>query len=91
MQYNMLKRWADYLTSNALDPKQQYVFPYLGPYADADLGRTSADDTGLTQTHGNVTNLALKDIIAIQAIAGISQIMDQTPDVQKYKVHEHHT
>ncbi|KAJ7793493.1 hypothetical protein B0H14DRAFT_2393450 [Mycena olivaceomarginata] len=67
--YNLLKRWADYLTSNALDPEQQ----------------TSADDTGLTQTHGNVTNLALKGIIAIQAMAGISQIMGQTPDVQKYE------
>ncbi|KAJ7333362.1 hypothetical protein DFH08DRAFT_1083785 [Mycena albidolilacea] len=67
--YNLLKRWADYLTSNVLDPEQQ----------------TTADDTGLTQTHGNVTNLALKGIIAIQAMAGISQIMGQTPDVQKYE------
>lgn len=80
MQYNLLKRWADYLTSNVLVPEQQYVFPYIRPYA-ADLGRTSADDTGLTQTHGNVTNLVLKGIIAIQAMAGISQIMGQTPDV----------
>ncbi|KAJ6534104.1 hypothetical protein B0H19DRAFT_1185261 [Mycena capillaripes] len=68
--YNLLKSWADYLGTNALIPSQQ----------------TSADsrDTGLGQTHGNVTNLALKGIIAIQAMSEMSQIMRQPADAQKY-------
>jgi hypothetical protein len=45
----------------------------------------------MTQDSPNVTNLALKSIIAIQAMAGISQIMGQTQDVQKYEVRERHT
>ncbi|KAJ7695284.1 DUF1793-domain-containing protein [Mycena olivaceomarginata] len=69
--YDLLKRWGDYLISNALIPGQQ----------------TPADarDTGLAQTHGNITNLALKGIIAIQAMAEISQVMGQTADEQKYE------
>jgi hypothetical protein len=90
MQYDLLKRWGDYLISNALIPGQQYVLfhPYLRRMVDADLGRTPADarDTGLAQTHGNITNLALKGIIAIQAMAEISQVMGQTADEQKYEV-----
>ncbi|KAF8180551.1 hypothetical protein K438DRAFT_1938236 [Mycena galopus ATCC 62051] len=68
--YNLLKRWADYLTSNALFPGDQ----------------TSADarDPSLSQTHPNVTNLALKGIIAVQAMAEISQIVGQAADAQKY-------
>ncbi|KAF7368334.1 hypothetical protein MVEN_00154800 [Mycena venus] len=68
--YNLLKSWGDYLSTNALIPAQQ----------------TSADarDTGLAQTHGNVTNLALKGIIAVQAMSEISQLMGQTADAQKY-------
>ncbi|KAJ7924038.1 DUF1793-domain-containing protein [Mycena leptocephala] len=68
--YSLLKGWADYLGTNALVPGEQ----------------TSADarDAGLGQSHGNVTNLALKGIIALQAMSEISQIMGQTADAQKY-------
>ncbi|KAJ7884201.1 DUF1793-domain-containing protein [Mycena olivaceomarginata] len=68
--YKLLKQWAEYLGTNALIPGQQ----------------TSADarDTGLAQTLGNVTNLALKGIIALQAMSEISQIIDQAADAQKY-------
>ncbi|KAJ7495352.1 DUF1793-domain-containing protein [Mycena latifolia] len=68
--YNLLKKWADYLVSNALIPAQQ----------------TSADarDTSLAQNHGNITNLAIKGIIAIQAMSEMSQIMGQTADAQQY-------
>ncbi|KAJ7875604.1 hypothetical protein B0H13DRAFT_2549988 [Mycena leptocephala] len=69
--YNLLKGWADYLATNALIPGLQ----------------TSADarDTGLGQSHGNVTNLALKGIVGIQAMSKISQIMGQGADAQKYE------
>ncbi|KAJ7662636.1 hypothetical protein DFH06DRAFT_1042656 [Mycena polygramma] len=68
--YSLLRQWADYLSTNALIPAEQ----------------TSADarDTTLGQTHGNVTNLAVKGIIAIQAMSEISQIMGQAADAQKY-------
>ncbi|KAJ7911892.1 hypothetical protein B0H13DRAFT_1614136 [Mycena leptocephala] len=66
--YNLLKQWADYLGTNALIPGSQY----------------HARDTSLAQTQGNFTNLALKGIIAIQAMSEISQIMGQTADAQKY-------
>ncbi|KAJ7874545.1 Fungalysin metallopeptidase-domain-containing protein [Mycena olivaceomarginata] len=68
------------ITGVLLEPLLEYQS--LSSYGNS----ISADDTGLTQTHGNVTNLALKGIIAIQAMAGISQIMGQTPDVQKYEL-----
>ncbi|KAF7378283.1 hypothetical protein MSAN_00253700 [Mycena sanguinolenta] len=69
--YSLLKQWADYLTSNALIPGDQ----------------TSADarDEILAQNHPNVTNLALKGIIGIQAMAKVSQIMGQEADAQNYK------
>ncbi|KAJ7347212.1 hypothetical protein DFH08DRAFT_1001911 [Mycena albidolilacea] len=69
--YDLLKQWGDYLTSNALIPGQQ--------------NPADARDTGLAQNHGNITNLALKGLIAIQAMAEISQIMGQTADAQKYQ------
>ncbi|KAJ6482672.1 hypothetical protein C8R45DRAFT_1099940 [Mycena sanguinolenta] len=69
--YNLLTKWADYLGSNALIPVQQ---------VPAD-GR----DTGLGQNHGNLTNLALKGIIAIRAMAEISQVMGEATDAQKYE------
>ncbi|KAJ6467832.1 DUF1793-domain-containing protein [Mycena sanguinolenta] len=69
--YNLLKQWADYLTSNALVPGNQYS--------------ADARDGILVQNHPNVTNLALKGIIGIQAMAEVSQIMSQTADAQKYQ------
>lgn len=45
-----------------------------------------ARDADLAQARGNVTNLALKGIIAIQAMSEISRIMDEAEDAQKYEV-----
>ncbi|KAJ6567991.1 hypothetical protein DFH09DRAFT_1155589 [Mycena vulgaris] len=69
--YSLLKHWAEYLVTNALIPAQQ----------------TPADarDTTLGQNHGNITNLAIKGIIAIQAMAEMSQIMGETADAQRYE------
>ncbi|KAF8169483.1 hypothetical protein K438DRAFT_1983308 [Mycena galopus ATCC 62051] len=69
--YNLLKQWADYLDSNSLIPVQQ--FP--ADHRDGVLG----------QNQGNLTNLALKGIIAIRAMAEISQIMGEAADAQKYE------
>ncbi|KAJ7144241.1 hypothetical protein C8R44DRAFT_143399 [Mycena epipterygia] len=68
--YNLFKQWADYLVTNALIPAQQ----------------TPADgrDMSLAQNHGNITNLAIKGIIAIQAMSEISQIKGNAADAQKY-------
>ncbi|KAJ7254983.1 hypothetical protein B0H12DRAFT_545654 [Mycena haematopus] len=69
--YNLLKQWADYLSSNALIPGEQ--------------NSADARDASLAQNHPNVTNLALKGIIAIQAMAEVSQITGQAADAQKYQ------
>ncbi|KAJ7915217.1 hypothetical protein B0H13DRAFT_2658900 [Mycena leptocephala] len=69
--YNLLKQWADYLATNALIPEHQKP--------------ADARDTDLAQARGNVTNLALKGIIGIQAMSEISRIMDETEDAQKYE------
>ncbi|KAF7326594.1 hypothetical protein MSAN_02502900 [Mycena sanguinolenta] len=68
--YNLLKQWADYLVSNALIPGNQYS--------------ADARDGILVQSHANVTNLALKGIIGIQAMAEVSQIMGKGTDAQNY-------
>ncbi|KAF7378318.1 hypothetical protein MSAN_00257500 [Mycena sanguinolenta] len=68
--YNLLKQWADYLVSNALIPGNQYS--------------ADARDGILVQSHANLTNLALKGIIGIQAMAEVSQIMGQGADAQDY-------
>ncbi|KAF8180898.1 hypothetical protein K438DRAFT_1768092 [Mycena galopus ATCC 62051] len=76
--YNLLKQWADYLDSNSLIPVQQYGFyqhSFPADHRDGVLG----------QNQGNLTNLALKGIIAIRAMAEISQIMGEAADAQKYE------
>ncbi|KAJ7790494.1 hypothetical protein B0H13DRAFT_1936225 [Mycena leptocephala] len=71
--YALLKGWAEYLGTNSLIPEQQHP-------ADARL-------TSLAQNHGNITNLALKGIIAIQAMSEISRSLGKTTDAQKYEVY----
>ncbi|KAJ6461896.1 hypothetical protein C8R47DRAFT_1240487 [Mycena vitilis] len=68
--YGLLKGWADYLVTNALIPEQQTS--------------SDAQNIDLGQAHGNVTNLALKGVIAIQAMSEISQSVDQTADAKEY-------
>ncbi|KAJ7471731.1 hypothetical protein B0H11DRAFT_2283086 [Mycena galericulata] len=69
--YSLLKKWADYLNTNALIPAQEIP-------AD---GR----DSSLGQNHGNITNLAIKGIIAIQAMSEISRLVGETTDAQTYQ------
>ncbi|KAJ7917724.1 hypothetical protein B0H13DRAFT_2322076 [Mycena leptocephala] len=69
--YALLKGWAEYLGANSLIPEQQNP-------ADARY-------TKLAQNHGNITNLALKGIIAIQAMSEISRSLGETADAQKYE------
>ncbi|KAJ7189656.1 hypothetical protein GGX14DRAFT_484556 [Mycena pura] len=68
--YNLLKQWADYLTTNSLIPAQELP--------------ADARDANLAQSHGNLTNLAIKGIIAIQAMSELSQIMGDVPQAQQY-------
>ncbi|KAJ7195913.1 hypothetical protein GGX14DRAFT_674126 [Mycena pura] len=68
--YSLLKQWADYLTTNTLSPVEQQ-FP------------ADARDMHLTQNHTN-TNLAIKGIIAVQAMSEISQIMGDAPQAKQY-------
>ncbi|KAJ7603260.1 hypothetical protein DFH06DRAFT_1022365 [Mycena polygramma] len=69
--YTLLKQWAEYLNANALIPS---------------TAQNSADVRKpiLGQTQANVTNLALKGIIAIQAMSQISQLTDHSADARKY-------
>ncbi|KAJ7249889.1 hypothetical protein C8J57DRAFT_1355899 [Mycena rebaudengoi] len=69
--YPLLTTWANYPVTNALDTSQQTP-------ADARFD-------SLNQNHGNLTNLAIKGIIGIRAMAEISQIMGQSMDAEKYE------
>ncbi|KAF7335620.1 hypothetical protein MVEN_02216900 [Mycena venus] len=69
--YNLFKKWADYLTTNTLIPGQQTP--------------SDARNTLLGQNHGNHTNLAIKGIIAIQAMSEISQIMSDVAQATQYQ------
>ncbi|KAI0036147.1 hypothetical protein K488DRAFT_41792 [Vararia minispora EC-137] len=62
--YNLLKGWANYCASQALNTS----------------GQTSSD--GLSSD--GQTNLALKGIIAVKAMAGISRILNNTADATSF-------
>ena len=85
-QYDLLTTWADYLSSSTLSTRNQCVFRqrFLLWIAYMTLLRSSAD--GLSTN--NQTNLAIKGIIAIQAMSKMSSIVHQTADVDKYFVRE---
>ncbi|KAI0335017.1 DUF1793-domain-containing protein [Cubamyces sp. BRFM 1775] len=65
--YNLTKRWADYLVSQALASSDQI----------------NADDEGAT----NTSNLAIKGIIGVKAMAEISRVLGQDVDAQHYDSH----
>ncbi|KAJ7512010.1 hypothetical protein B0H11DRAFT_721093 [Mycena galericulata] len=69
--YSLLKEWADYLSTNALIPAQEIPADGL--------------DSSLGQNHGNITNLAIKGIIAIQAMSEISKLVGEITDAQTYQ------
>ncbi|KAI0335019.1 hypothetical protein GY45DRAFT_1367055 [Cubamyces sp. BRFM 1775] len=62
--YNLMKRWTNYLVSEALTPSNQL---------DAD-----------NQSNTNMTNLAIKGIIGVKAMAEISRVLGQDADAQLY-------
>ncbi|KAJ7032158.1 hypothetical protein C8F04DRAFT_664746 [Mycena alexandri] len=69
--YTLLKEWADYLSTHALTLEQQ---------SPAD---SREDSLGQTQT--NITNLALKGIIAVRAMAEISRAKGEAEDALRYE------
>ncbi|KAJ7617072.1 hypothetical protein FB45DRAFT_222278 [Roridomyces roridus] len=84
--YPLLKGWANYLVSNALIPSTQQVLFPLPSNESLITCRNPADarDSTLAQNHGNVTNLALKGLIGIQAMFEISSLVSETADAQEY-------
>jgi hypothetical protein len=84
-QYSLLTSWADYLSDSTLLIHGQCVLP-THPYCADNLNdrqhRSSAD--GLTVD--NQTNLAIKGIIAIQAMSKMSSVVKQAADAEKYNV-----
>ncbi|KAI0088389.1 hypothetical protein BDY19DRAFT_195871 [Irpex rosettiformis] len=69
--YHLLNEWGNYLIQSALNPQQQV---------------TSLSD-GVSNTLGSVnnqTNLALKGIIGIGAMAKIAEALDRLEDAQRY-------
>lgn len=65
--YTILKKWADYLVANALDPGSQ---------------NQTDDFTGFI---AHSSNLALKGILGLGAMAQISTAVGQTTDANNYK------
>ncbi|KAJ7846927.1 hypothetical protein B0H13DRAFT_1646359 [Mycena leptocephala] len=86
MQYNLLKKWGDYLVTNALIPAQEYFWFDFLLCRNSSRSRISADslDSSLGQIQGNLTNLAVKGIIAIRAMGEISEILGEAEDAQYY-------
>ncbi|CDO69210.1 hypothetical protein BN946_scf185042.g112 [Trametes cinnabarina] len=85
LSYNLTKRWADYLVANSLTPNNQYVRLSHGKMQ-------STDDTPLRETadnegNANMTNLAIKGIIGVKAMAEISRALGQDLDAQQYDSH----
>ena len=83
-KYNLTKRWADYLVQNSLTPQSQYVsYPATQKSVFHHmLCRTSADG----ESTANMTNLAIKGIIGVKAMAEISRAVGQNTDAENYDV-----
>ncbi len=84
LQYDTAKRWADYLVNNTLTPLNQYVGFHIWSRGTTcrHILRDSAD--GLTKS--NMTNLAIKGIIGVKAMAEISRATQHDSDAQQYDV-----
>ncbi|KAI1785602.1 hypothetical protein LXA43DRAFT_1065747 [Ganoderma leucocontextum] len=68
--YNLAKRWADYLVSNALKSENQLV-------------RTNQDEDTAVAAAG-LANLALKGIIGVKAMAEIAYALGEDLDANQY-------
>ena len=84
LQYNLTKRWADYLVGNALAPGSQCVFTLA--FLERNKSHLCLRTAGDSQISVNMTNLAIKGIIGVKAMAEISRILSQSPDAQIYDV-----
>ena len=84
LQYNLTKRWADYLVDNALAPGSQCVFFFT--FLDRNRSYVHCRTSGDGQISVNMTNLAIKGIIAVKAVAEISRTVNQSSDAQLYDV-----
>ena len=84
IQYGMFRSWANYLVNNTLHPGSQWVFQrYWILHSIISLcHRTTADSFSFQDE----TNLALKGIIAIAAMANMSTIVGSSTDQQSYQV-----
>jgi hypothetical protein len=83
-QYPLLTTWANYLINTLLFVHDQYVV-LVNVLLGTDNGlwdRASADGW----TAANQTNLAIKGIIAIQAMSEMSIIVDQVTEAKNYSV-----
>ena len=83
IQYHLCRRWAYYLGNNTLSPINQLVIlpSTLNPLSI--LGTRATADS---QTLSNNTNLAIKGIIALQAMVEIGRILGKDDDVAMYSV-----
>ena len=83
LQYNLTKRWADYLVNNALAPQSQCAFFHSPHLNNSHMRYRTAGDG---QNSVNMTNLAIKGIIGVKVMAEISRIVNQSSDAQIYDV-----
>ena len=85
-QYNTLLSWGTYLVSEGQFPTNQCVALILT--ADSRLtncDRLSIDDGNVSN---NSTNLALKAIFGIQAMAELSNLLGKVDDSQRFNVRQ---
>ncbi len=84
LQYDTAKRWADYLVANTLTPSNQCVPSHIALQFKAQHG--TPRDTADGENSANLTNLAIKGIIGVKAMAEIGDAVQQGSDAQYYKV-----
>ena len=86
MQYNVTKGWADYLSEHTISNVYQCVshttLDVHAAFNKVDYLRRTAD----AGSPSNSTNLALKGVIVLKAMSGISSALGQDFDAETYDV-----
>jgi hypothetical protein len=89
----LLTSWANYLSNSSVDTVNQYVTSEDEPpsveIANFDLDRLNPDEISVGEdslSPSNQTNLAIKGIIAIEAMSAMSLAAGNIDDANKYKV-----
>ncbi len=88
VQYDLLKDWTEYLVNNSLNPGSQYVVFEMGIETlrtSISRFRQSSAADGIQPS--NQTNLALKGIVGIGAMARMSGFAAVVEDQSRYQVH----